>query len=79
MTKKIAKGFTFRKPNGDLDWRVVRSIDAAQSNAAFDITERSSIELPKDWERAYALGYRIESATVLGGASNKAWKEWKPD
>lgn len=75
MKKRIRRGFTFRNPNGDLDYRIVHSVAAAQSNAAFD-SERpySYIELPTDWDRAYNQGFRIVPATLTSGPSDRAWK-----
>lgn len=68
-------GYTFRDPNGELDFRIVQSPEAAQSNAAF-ACERpySHIEMPDDWGRAYKQGFRIVSATLVGGRSQTRWK-----
>lgn len=80
MTKRrVRHGFTFRDPEGNLDCRIVHSVEAAQSNAAF-ASDRpySYISMPNDWQRAYKQGFRIVSATLTAGASNEAWKEPQP-
>lgn len=72
--QRVLRGFTFRDPKGNLDWRICHSVESAQSNAAF-ACERpySHISLPGDWQRAYKQGFRIVSATLRAGPSNGAW------
>lgn len=80
MKQETLKGFTFRRPNGSLDYRVVHSAEVAQSNAAF-ACERpySHIELPGDWKRAYKQGFRIVRAKVVSGRTESKWKDLQPE
>lgn len=73
--KPQRKGFTFRYPDGSLDWRITDSVEGAQSNAAFASVDSCSIQLPRDWDRAHAAGYRIVPARLTVGPSRGAWKK----
>lgn len=75
--KHVYKGFSFRNPAGNLDYRVFSKVEAAQSTAAFE-SERpySHIEWPSDWSRAYKQGFRIVPVKmVTTGKSRAAWKK----
>lgn len=78
--KRALHGYTFRSPGGDLDYRIVPSIEAAQSNAAFQCERPYSyITWPDDWNRAYEQGFRIVPATLVSGRGNGAWKNPQPE
>lgn len=72
------QGFTFRYPNGKLDHRVVDTVEAAQSNAAFALNIHSTGRtFPKDWDTAYAKGFRVVPAKIVSTGKTKiAWKAW---
>lgn len=75
--KNIYKGYTFRNPSGNLDYRVFNTIAGAQSQAAF-ASERpySHVSWPSDWDRAYKQGFRIVPVKmVTTGTSRAAWKK----
>lgn len=74
--ERTRHGYTFRDPRGKLDFRVVQSPEAAQSNAAFNCKRPySHIEMPGDWYRAYEQGFRIVSAKLVSGRSQTRWKK----
>lgn len=75
--QRVVIGFTFRDPKGTLDYRIVWSVEAAQSNAAF-ACERpySHISLPEDWNRACKQGFRVVRAKLIGGRSEPNWKKY---
>jgi hypothetical protein len=69
------KGFTFRNPAGNLDYRVVDTVAAAQSNAAFASERRySHISMPSDWDRAYKQGFRIVPVTMKAERTRRSYK-----
>lgn len=75
--QRVVRGFTFRNPQGYLDWRIVHSVEAAQSNAAF-ASDRpySHIQVPRDWHLAYKQGFRIVPVKLVSGSTNGAWKKY---
>ena len=74
----MATGFSFRYPNMTVHYAVYANVETAQSQAAFNHGERSSIELPRDWDLAYAAGYRIVPAKVqIEGATRPSWKGYQ--
>ena len=74
--KRTAKGFTFRDPAGNLDYRVAENVAAAQNNAAW-ASERpySHVAWPTDWDRAYEQGFRIVPVTMNAGRTEPTWKK----
>lgn len=74
--QRVLCGYTFRHPKGHLDYRVVWSVETAQSNAAF-ASDRpySHIRLPDDWNQAYKQGFRVVPAELLSGVSKRSWKK----
>lgn len=78
MTKqRIRRGFTFRDPKGNIDFRVHWSVEEAQSQAAFDWSPRCGITLPDDWNSAYKAGYRIVPvALAQDGRARPSWKNY---
>lgn len=76
IKRRILKGFTFRDPGGNLDWRIYKTVEAAQSGAAFASKRPySHISMPEDWNRAYRQGFRVLSAKLLGGEAHYKWAD----
>lgn len=47
IKQRHSRGFTFRKPSGALDWRIVETVAAAQTLAAFASERRLLWENPR--------------------------------
>jgi len=78
--KTILYGFTFRRPDGSLDYRIVERVEAAQVNAAFACKRPHTFGLlPGDWNRAYKQGFRVVRARLVEGRGAGAWKNYQPN
>jgi hypothetical protein len=75
---KEAHGYAFISPRTGVDYRIYRTITAAQDAAAF-ASERlySHISMPSDWHRAYKQGFRIAKAAIKAGNSHKSWANYR--
>lgn len=81
MTRqRMVRGYTFRHPDGKLDYRIVENVGAAQSNAAF-ASDRpySHISLPSDWHRAHKQGFRIVAVAMVAGRTQHRWRQYQPE
>jgi len=71
------EGFTFRYPDGNLDYRIVRDVEMAQDNAAGAAeTPDRGIIVPRDWDLAFEQGFRIVPVVMTAGPSRGSWKKY---